>query len=76
MFFGLAAALVSPSGLCFRFGMNLYSKLLERDAAGRPVTVGLIGAAIGIHWSLAGSAAVLLIALFGLRRFVTMRSAI
>ena len=24
--------------------MNLYSKLLERDAAGRPVTVGLIGA--------------------------------
>jgi predicted homoserine dehydrogenase-like protein len=25
-------------------GMSLYSKLLERDAAGRPVTVGVIGA--------------------------------
>ena len=24
--------------------MNLYSKLLEREAAGRPVTVGVIGA--------------------------------
>ena len=24
--------------------MNLYAKLLEREAAGRPVTVGLIGA--------------------------------
>ena len=24
--------------------MNLYAKLLERDAAGRPVTVGVIGA--------------------------------
>ena len=35
---------MSPSGLCFRFGMNLHSKLLERDAAGRPVIVGLIGA--------------------------------
>ncbi len=36
--------LVSPAGLCFRFGMNLHAKLLERDAARRPVTVGLIGA--------------------------------
>ena len=35
---------MSQSGLCFRFGMNLHTKLLERDAAGRPVTVGLIGA--------------------------------
>ena len=36
--------LVSPAGLCFRFSMNLHAKLLEREAAGRPVTVGLIGA--------------------------------
>jgi MFS family permease len=34
------------------------------------VTVGLMGAAIGIHWSLGGSAAMLLVALFFLRRFV------
>jgi MFS family permease len=37
------------------------------------ITVGLMGAAIGIHWSLAGSAAVLLVALFFLRRFVQAR---
>jgi hypothetical protein len=42
--------LVRPPGLCFRRAnqgvrdVNLYSKLLERDAAGRPVTVGVIGA--------------------------------
>ena len=29
---------------CFRSGTNLHTKLLEREAAGRPVTVGLIGA--------------------------------
>ena len=36
--------LVPPAGLCFRFGMNLHAKLLEREAARRPVSVGLIGA--------------------------------
>ena len=37
------------------------------------ITVGLMGAAVGIHWSLGGSAAVLLVALFFLRRFVQAR---
>src|SRR3954470_16537645 len=29
---------------CYKSGMNLHSLLLEREAAGRPVTVGVIGA--------------------------------
>ena len=37
------------------------------------ITVGLIGAAIGIHWSLSASAAALLVGLFLLRRFVQAR---
>jgi predicted homoserine dehydrogenase-like protein len=43
---------VPPRRLCFRRALksksatplNLYSKLIEREAAGRPVTVGVIGA--------------------------------
>jgi MFS family permease len=37
------------------------------------ITVGLMGAAIGIHWSLGASAAALLVGLFLLRRFVKAR---
>src|ERR1700716_3019193 len=48
------AAACAAAGPVFRFRndkkiereqtVNLYAKLLERDAAGRPVTVGVIGA--------------------------------
>ena len=52
------AGLTAPAGACARraacvsvapinpgeYGVNLFSKLLEREAAGKPVTVGVIGA--------------------------------
>ena len=37
------------------------------------ITVGLIGASVGIHWSLAGSATILLVILLVLWRFVETR---
>ncbi len=52
-------------------GLDNMSGLGMRAFSG--ITVGLMGAAIGIHWSLGGSAAVLLVALFFLRRFVQAR---
>jgi MFS family permease len=53
--------------------LGLYNMASLGMRAFSGITVGLIGAAISIHWSLGGSAAVLLVILFFLWRFVEGR---
>ena len=71
----MAQALVqlnAPTDICGRVvGLFNMAGLGMRAFSG--VTVGLVGAAIGVHWSLAGSAAMLLAFLLALHRRVAAR---